>query len=117
MTADLSVTASFGAYIWGGFLSPLRDRDPRSFDPGSTIPVKFVLLHPNGPRVTDAVATLTVTGPKGFSFAAPGSFQYSLSGDHYRYNLATGRQWARGTYTLAVSLDGSVHTVQIKLKQ
>ena len=116
VTGNITATATFQAYNWGGFLSPLRDRDPRRFGLGSTIPVKFVLLHPNGPRATGAIATLKVTGPKGFSFAAASPFSYSPSGDYYQYNLQTGKKWAPGTYTLAVSLDGSIHTVQFVLK-
>ena len=116
-TINVSFEADPVSYIWGGFLSPLRDRDSRRFNLGSTVPVKFTLLHPGRPRVTDAIATLVVTGPNGFSLAAPGVFRYQSDGDFYSYDLRTLRSWKSGTYTLRVNLSGSIYSVQITLRK
>jgi hypothetical protein len=106
--------ASLIRYEWGGFLSPLASTD-LTYRCGRTIPVKFSLLHPADAPVTDAAATLTVTGPEGFA-VEPLSFRYSAADDLYICNLKT-TGWKAGTYLLTVELDDdSSRSLTIRLR-
>ncbi len=117
VTATHTISATFtqnSTNIWGGFLTPLALTDSRVFNRGSTIPVKFVLMHPKGKPIVNMSATLTCIGPN--RSYGPYRFAYDKKGDLYLYNLKTAG-WPSGFYTFTVTLgDGSTHPVRVYLK-
>jgi len=96
---------------FGGFLPPLRSDGSARFKSGRTIPVKFRLSDCSGDAITDAVVTLSVTGPNPNEPVEVKPAGKSNQGDTFRaagksgqyiYNLKT-KGYPKGPYTLTVS--------------
>ncbi|TAK09407.1 MAG: hypothetical protein EPO39_02430 [Candidatus Manganitrophaceae bacterium] len=126
-SAGQSVNFTVG-YQFNGFLPPLTaGGDAPVFEIGSTIPVMFQLTDANGSAVSTAVARLSLqryvegepVGPP-IEATSFGSINignlFHFDGIHYSYSLSTSTLIA-GSWQLRAALDdGSVHTIEIRLK-
>ncbi len=90
------------------FDAPLRSQDPRSFPPGTAIPVNFSLTSAahSGQPVTDAIASLTVLlTPSGISHPAESVYSkqnaFKYVDGMYEFTLPA-QNFAPGTYILTV---------------
>lgn len=112
-SAPASVTVTV-QYRFDGFLSPL---DGKSFRVGSTVPVKFRLLDAGGGRIGTATASIRVVqvdppGPQ----TVTGQFRYDPRMQQYVFNLKT-KGLSAGLWRIdAILDDGTIHSVQIRLR-
>jgi hypothetical protein len=109
----------FYNYDFGGYLAPISNAGPNTFQDGSTVPVKFQ-LSVQGQNVSWAAATLWVDGQPAVS-QVPGqgnAFRYDPTTQQYEFNLSTkDMNLSPGSHTLIVKLDdGTSHSVTITLR-
>ncbi len=117
------------AYVFGGFLPPIKADGSGISKLGSTVPVKFQLTDANGNFVTNAIATISLQKYNGntpvgnpidgvsTSAATTGNlFRYNPASNQYIFNLAT-KGLSVGKWQIKVTLnDGACFTVFISLK-
>jgi hypothetical protein len=129
----LSNTIEFTiGYRFVGFAQPVGDEAACSTSPcltetlGRTIPVKFQLLDGNNQVVRTAVATISATqlsgppppqppGDLGQGSTPINQFKFA-AGNQYTFNLDTS-VLSRGVWRISAHIDdGSVHSVEIRLR-
>ena len=116
------------SYAFPGVDQPVNRDGSSVFKAGSTVPITFELLAPDGSPAAGVVATLryafvsgAVEGPineavSTASATAGNTFRSGMSGNRYVFNWSTA-SLAPGTYHLHIGLDdGSDHLVTLSLK-
>jgi hypothetical protein len=102
-------------YKIGPFAKPLRASDSRRFSRGSTIRVAFRVRDWDGNLVTTVKPMIRVkTGGK--VVLGPRTVKYDQTTKMFVYNVRTTKSWRIGTYSIKVTLAGSLgRTVSFKL--
>jgi hypothetical protein len=117
---------------FSGLLDPYNANQAKSFNLGSTLPIKFQLMC-NGTPISTAVASLSVKQGSGTAATAKpkklsttNTFTYDATSQTYQLNVSTGNGYtnpdsstvtfAAGTWTFTVNLDdGTTHDFTVQL--
>jgi hypothetical protein len=117
--ATVTTTKIYVTYAWDKWVEPSKDY----YRSGETVKVAFKIQHPGStPKVTTALAKLTVTASGNVKKINAQPFTYNAASDEYRFMVGTvyglnTTGWAKGNYTLSVDLgDGVSHTTTLTLR-
>jgi hypothetical protein len=126
-SASFKVRVSFA---WSGFQPPINSDGTSIFKLGSTVPVKFQLVAPDGDfmrnavakiyfaKISDGIVGLEVEAVSTAAATSGNLFRYDASSEQYVFNWGTkGLKSGAGTYMVRADLgDGVEHSVEVSIR-